>query len=67
MRGEDQKQTAMLSHFTWRGNLTALGSGSSHEGAVLLRGKIESATGPDARLYKKAAAGQGVRPPRGRL
>jgi transposase len=34
----------------------AAGSGSGHKGAVLLRDKVESATDPDARLYKKATA-----------
>jgi IS5 family transposase len=38
----------------------AAGSGSGHKGAVLLRDKVESATDPDARLYKKATADKAV-------
>jgi hypothetical protein len=34
----------------------APGAGSGHKGEVLLRDKVESATDPDARLYKKATA-----------
>ena len=36
------------------------GNGSGHKGEVLLRDKVESATDPDARLYKKAAADKAV-------
>lgn len=36
------------------------GKGSGHKGEVLLRDKVESATDPDARLYKKAAADKAV-------
>jgi len=36
------------------------GQGSGHRGAVLLRDKVESSTGPDARLYKKATADKPV-------
>ena len=36
------------------------GAGSGHKGAVLLRDKVESATDPDARLYKKATADKAV-------
>jgi len=36
------------------------GKGSGHKGEVLLRGKVESATDPDARLYKKATADKSV-------
>jgi transposase len=35
-------------------------SGSGHKGAVLLRDKVESATDPEARLYKKATADKSV-------
>ena len=38
----------------------ASGAGSGHKGAVLLRDKVESATDPDARLYKKATADKAV-------
>ncbi len=38
----------------------APGAGSGHKGAVLLRDKVESATDPDARLYKKAKADRAV-------
>jgi transposase len=38
----------------------ASGKGSGHKGAVLLRDKVESATDPDARLYKKATADKAV-------
>lgn len=38
----------------------APGAGSGHEGAVLLRDKVESATDPEARLYKKATADKAV-------
>jgi hypothetical protein len=38
----------------------ARGSGSGHKGEVLLRDKVESATDPDARLYKKASADKAV-------
>ena len=38
----------------------AAGKGSGHKGAVLLRDKVESATDPDARLYKKATADKAV-------
>jgi transposase len=36
------------------------GSGSGHQGAVLLRDKVKSSTDPDARLYKKACADKSV-------
>jgi len=36
------------------------GKGSGHKGEVLLRDKVKSATDPDARLYKKAAADKAV-------
>jgi transposase len=36
------------------------GAGSGHKGEVLLRDKVESATDPDARLYKKATADKSV-------
>src|ERR1035441_1258703 len=38
----------------------APGAGSGHKGEVLLRDKVESATDPDARLYKKATADKAV-------
>jgi transposase len=38
----------------------AAGKGSGHKGTVLLRDKVESATDPDARLYKKATADKSV-------
>ena len=38
----------------------APGSGSGHNGEVLLRDKVESKTDPDARLYKKATADKAV-------
>jgi transposase len=38
----------------------APGSGSGHNGEVLLRDKVESTTDPDARLYKKATADKSV-------
>lgn len=38
----------------------APGNGSGHGGEVLLRDKVESATDPEARLYKKAAAAKAV-------
>ena len=38
----------------------AAGKGSGHKGTVLLRDKMESATDPDARLYKKATADKSV-------
>jgi hypothetical protein len=38
----------------------APGSGSGHQGEVLLRDKVESTTDPDARLYKKATADKAV-------
>jgi transposase len=36
------------------------GKGSGHKGEVLLRDKVESATDPEARLYKKATADKAV-------
>jgi transposase len=36
------------------------GSGSGKKGAVLLRDRVESATDPEARLYRKAAADKSV-------
>jgi transposase len=36
------------------------GKGSGHGGEVLLRDKVESATDPDARLFKKASADKSV-------
>lgn len=36
------------------------GNGSGHKGEVLLRDKVESATDPDARLYKKATSDKAV-------
>ena len=38
----------------------APGAGSGHQGAVLLRDKVESTTDADARLYKKASADKAV-------
>ena len=38
----------------------APGSGSGHNGEVLLRDKVESKTDPEARLYKKATADKAV-------
>jgi len=38
----------------------APGSGSGHNGEVLLRDKVESKADPDARLYKKASADKAV-------
>jgi transposase len=38
----------------------APGAGSGHKGEVLLRDKVESATDPDARLYKKATTDKAV-------
>jgi transposase len=42
--------------FREKSDLPASGAGSGHKGAVLLRDKVELATDPDARLYKKATA-----------
>jgi transposase len=38
----------------------AAGSGSGSKGALLLRDKVESATDPDARLYKKSKSDKSV-------
>jgi len=46
--------------FKERSDPPAPGAGSGHDGAVLLRDKVESATDPDARLYKKASADKAV-------
>ena len=46
--------------FHEKSDLPAAGKGSGHKGAVLLRDKVESATDPDARLYKKATADKAV-------
>jgi transposase len=46
--------------FTDKSDPPAPGAGSGHQGAVLLRDKVESKTDKDARLYKKAAADKAV-------
>ena len=46
--------------FTEKSDPPAAGKGSGHKGAVLLRDKVESATDPDAPLYKKATADKAV-------
>ena len=71
-----EKQLLSEEHFTVDGTLIqawaaarsfkdkpdppAPGSGSGHKGEVLLRDKVESATDPEARLYKKATADKAV-------
>ena len=46
--------------FKEKSDRPAPGAGSGHKGEVLLRDKVESATDPDARLYKKASADKAV-------
>ena len=46
--------------FKEKGDPPAPGSGSGHQGEVLLRDQVESTTDADARLYKKATADKAV-------
>jgi transposase len=51
---------AAARRFKQKSDPPAPGSGSGHNGEVLLRDKVESTTDPEARLYKKASADKSV-------
>src|SRR6266702_2101021 len=54
------KAWAAARSFVDKSDPPAPGSGSGHNGEVLLRDKVESKTDPEARLYKKATADKSV-------